>query len=109
VLVVLVGLLLARVFTFSLFRIALPFLLGVLAWFFGGALRDAARRVTEIGRAGESGLRGAARRVQGFDPNARARRGSRRYRVEPERTVETEGEAVEDFEDVDDYRKRSRR
>jgi serine/threonine protein kinase len=107
VMIVILSLLVARVATFGLFRIALPVVLGVLALFFGGALRNAARRVQDIGRAGEAGLRGAARRVRGMDPEPfrRDRRG--RYRVSPAATVDTEGEAV-DESDADEPSRRAR-
>jgi hypothetical protein len=105
VLIVILSLLVARLATFGLFRVALPFVLTILALFFGGGLRNAARRVREIGRAGEEGLRGAARRVRGFEHGKRPRRaGRRRYRVGHAETVDTEGEALEDFREVDEER-----
>jgi serine/threonine protein kinase len=96
VLLVILSLLVARVATFGLFRVALPIVLGILALFFGGALRNAARRMQEIGQAGEAGLRGAARRVRGLDPEEFGRDRRRRYRVSPSGTLDTEGEAVEE-------------
>jgi hypothetical protein len=95
-LLVILSLLVARVATFGLFRVALPIVLGILALFFGGALRNAARRMQEIGQAGEAGLRGAARRVRGLDPEEFGRDRRRRYRVSPSGTLDTEGEAVEE-------------
>jgi serine/threonine protein kinase len=102
VLIITLTLFLARVATFGLFRLALPLVLGILAWFFGGALRDAARRCLEIGQAGEFGLRNAARRVRGMGPLPGTRsRPRRRYRVGTPETIDTEGEAVEDADDLE--------
>jgi tRNA A-37 threonylcarbamoyl transferase component Bud32 len=110
VLIITLMLFVARVATFGLFRLALPLALGILAWFFGGALRDAARRCLEIGQAGELGLRNAARRVRGMGPLP-GRRPRRRYRVGTPETIDTEGEAVEDAEDreYDRDQRRARR
>ncbi len=63
-LVVMVALLVARLATFALFRVALPIVLGVLAQFFGGRLRAAADRCHEIGELGEVALRRALERVR---------------------------------------------
>jgi hypothetical protein len=107
---VILSLLVARLATFGLFRVALPVVLTILALFFGSSLRNAARRMREIGEAGEAGLRSAARRVRGMEHGAPSRRGGRRrYRVGTAATVETEGEAVEDFHDVDDAARDHRR
>jgi len=109
-LILTLSLFVARVATFSVFRVALPLVLGILAWFFGGSLRRAAERCLEIGRAGEYGLRNAARRVRGMQPLKGQRRRGRppRYRVGTEQTIDTEGEAVEDADD-DRYEPRERR
>jgi len=107
VLFVTLSLLVARLATFGLFRVALPVLLGLLALFFGGSLKQAARRCVEVGRAGEEGLRRAARRVRGLDPPPRRRRG--RYRVAPSQTYDTEGEAVEDERDLGNQSSRAAR
>jgi hypothetical protein len=112
VLFITLSLFVARVATFSLFRVALPLVLGILAWFFGGALRTAARRCLEIGLSGEAGLRDATRRVRGLGPTPGDRRRSRRrYRVRtPPDTIDTEGEAVEDEADerYDRHERRAR-
>ena len=107
VLIVTLALFAARLATFGLFRVALPVVLGILAVFFGGALRNAARRSREIGRAGELGLRNAARRVQGADPLPNPQR-RRRYRVRTPDTIDTEGVPIEDDSDRYDERERRR-
>jgi tRNA A-37 threonylcarbamoyl transferase component Bud32 len=106
VVLVTLSLLVARLATFGLFRVALPVLLTLLALFFGGSLKNAARRCIEVGLAGEDGLRRAARRVRGIDPPPPKRGKRGRYRVAPSKVYDTEGEAVEDS---DDYRERERR
>jgi tRNA A-37 threonylcarbamoyl transferase component Bud32 len=105
VVIVTLSLLVARLATFGLFRVALPILLTLLALFFGSSLKNAAKRCIEVGLAGEDGLRRAARRIRGIDPPPpRKRRG--RYRVAPSRTYDTEGEEVEDSEDFREHRSR---
>nr|MDQ2645740.1 hypothetical protein [Myxococcota bacterium] len=106
VVIVTLSLLVARLATFGLFRVALPVLLTLLALFFGGSLKNAARRCIEVGLAGEDGLRRAARRVRGIDPPPPKRGKRGRYRVAPSKVYDTEGQAVEDS---DDYRERERR
>jgi tRNA A-37 threonylcarbamoyl transferase component Bud32 len=88
-LVVMLGLLVARIATFALFRIALPFVLGILAIVFGGGLRRAAQRCAEIGRLGGEALERAMLEVRG--ERQRALRegpspGPPRFRVEASRT-----------------------
>ena len=105
VVIVTLSLLVARLATFGLFRVALPVLLTLLALFFGGSLKNAAKRCIDVGLAGEDGLRRAARRIRGIDPAPPRKRG--RYRVAPSQTYDTEGEEVEDSErDVRDRRSR---
>jgi tRNA A-37 threonylcarbamoyl transferase component Bud32 len=96
VVIVTLSLLVARLATFGLFRVALPVLLTLLALFFGGSLKNAAKRCIEVGLAGEDGLRRAARRIRGIDPPPPKRRKRDRYRVAPSQTYDTEGEEVED-------------
>jgi hypothetical protein len=62
---VLLGLLVARVATWALFRVFLPALLSVLSVFFGRGLLRAARRCDEVGMAGERGLLYATHVVRG--------------------------------------------
>ena len=106
VVIVTLSLLVARLATFGLFRVALPVLLTLLALFFGGSLKAAARRCIEVGLAGEDGLRRASRRVRGIDPPPPKRRKRDRYRVAPSRVYDTEGEAIEDEQDYRDRRSR---
>jgi len=80
--VVMVALVVARFATFGLFRLFLPLLLGLLALFFGGGLKRAAERMGEIGRAGEEGLRRAARHVRGLARGGRSTRPATRFRVD---------------------------
>lgn len=106
VLVVLVGLLVARFATFGLFRVMLPLLLGLLALFFGAGLRRAAERTAAIGRAGESGLRRAAQYVLGH--NEGRPRDGRHYRVDEEPEAELDEDA-DDFEHDEPGQRRARR
>ena len=62
---IVLGLTLARVATFALFRVFLPTLLGILAIFFGRGLRRAAWRCREIGVRGDRGLLHAIDAVRG--------------------------------------------
>jgi len=62
---IVLGLTLARVATFALFRVFLPTLLGLLAIFFGRGLRRAAWRCREIGVHGDRGLLHAIDAVRG--------------------------------------------
>jgi serine/threonine protein kinase len=65
VLIMLVGLAIARVSTNVLFRVVLPMLLVLLSIFFGGGLRRAAKRMQRVGEHGDEGLRHAIDVVRG--------------------------------------------
>jgi serine/threonine protein kinase len=115
--VVLLGLLVARVATFALFRVFLPTLLTVLAVFFGPGLRRAAERCHEIADAGAEGLRRASRHVRGLssslpppegfpaESTAEPDRRQRRVRIDDSRlppdgdsTIDAHGEEAWDDE-----------
>jgi serine/threonine protein kinase len=87
-LVIVVGILVARFSTGALFRVFLPVLLTLLSVFFGGGLRRAASEMRRIGERGDEGLRHALDVVRG-----RARRSERPGR---QRRVR-----VEDWDDSD--------
>jgi tRNA A-37 threonylcarbamoyl transferase component Bud32 len=89
-LIVLLGLAVARFSTAALFRVFLPILLTLLSLFFGGGLRRTAKQMRDIGERGDEGLRKAREAV--FGATSRGdRRGRRRQRV-----IETEAESIEE-------------
>ncbi len=100
--ILLLGLLVARIATFGLFRIALPFVLGLLALIFGGGLRRAAERCAELGRLGGEALRRAMDGLSRDEASPfREQRGAQRFRVEEQpsarpRVVESDGEELDD-------------
>jgi serine/threonine protein kinase len=85
-LIVLLGLAVARFSTVALFRVFLPVLLTILSIFFGSGLRRTATHMREIGTRGDEGLRKARDAVFG----------SKRKRKRRQRVIDTEGESVED-------------
>jgi serine/threonine protein kinase len=89
VLVLIVGLVVARFSTGALFRVFLPVLLTLLSLFFGTGLRRAAARMRRIGEEGDEGLRRALDAVRG-----RARPSERpaneHFRVDAEEPRESE-------------------
>jgi tRNA A-37 threonylcarbamoyl transferase component Bud32 len=89
-LIVLLGLAVARFSTAALFRVFLPVLLTVLSLFFGGALRRTAKQMRDVGERGDEGLRKAREAVIG----ATSRHDRRRRRRQ--RVIETEGNAIDD-------------
>ncbi|HEX6276590.1 MAG TPA: serine/threonine-protein kinase [Polyangiaceae bacterium] len=96
-LVVIIGLVVARFSTGALFRVFLPIVLTLLSLFFGGGLRRAASRMRDIGEKGDEGLKHAMDVVRGRS-GAPERPSRRRMRVE---------EWDEYDEDDEDYSARS--
>jgi tRNA A-37 threonylcarbamoyl transferase component Bud32 len=90
VLIVLLGLAVARFSTAALFRVFLPVLLTVLSLFFGGALRRTAKQMRDVGERGEEGLRKAREAVIG----ATSRHDRRRRRRQ--RVIDTEGKSIDE-------------
>ena len=104
VLVLLVGLSIARVSTSLLFRLFLPVLLTLLSLFFGGGLRRAAKRMRRVGEQGDEGLRHAIDVVRGrADRRSGGWKPPRRVRVEDEEDYER------DAWDADVHPRRRRR
>jgi hypothetical protein len=89
-LIVLLGLAVARFSTAALFRVFLPVLLTVLSLFFGGGLRRTAKQMRDVGERGDEGLRKARDAVMGAT-SRHDRRHRRRKRV-----IETEAEALDE-------------
>lgn len=90
-LIVLLGLAVARFSTVALFRVFLPVLLTVLSVFFGSGLRRTAKQMKRIGEQGEEGLRRAREAVWGD-------RSHRDHRRKRQRVIDTQGEAVDEAE-----------
>jgi serine/threonine protein kinase len=88
-LIVLLGLAVARFSTAALFRVFLPVLLTILSIFFGGGLRRTAKHMRQIGERGDEGLKKARDAVFG----ASSREGRRRRR---QRVIDTDGESIAD-------------
>jgi tRNA A-37 threonylcarbamoyl transferase component Bud32 len=86
VLIVLLGLAVARFSTVALFRVFLPVLLTFLSVFFGRNLRRTATHMREIGERGDEGLRNARDAIFG----------AKRQRRRRQRIIDTEGESPED-------------
>jgi serine/threonine protein kinase len=104
VLVLLIGLSIARVSTSLLFRLFLPVLLTLLSIFFGGGLRRAAKRMQRVGEHGDEGLRHAIDVVRGrADRRSGGWKPPRRVRVEDEEDYER------DTWDADVHPRRRRR
>jgi serine/threonine protein kinase len=89
-LIVLLGLAVARFSTAALFRVFLPVLLTLLSLFFGGGLRRTAKQMRDIGERGDEGLRKAREVVVGA--GSRRERGHRRR----QRVIDTEAESIEE-------------
>lgn len=105
-LVVLLGLAIARFSTAALFRVFLPVLLTVLSVFFGSGLRRTARHMRQIGDRGEEGLRKARdavfsvtregrRKKRVLDAEAIEREVRRAWR-DKKRVIETDAEELEE-------------
>jgi serine/threonine protein kinase len=86
VLIVLLGLAVARFSTAALFRVFLPVLLTFLSVFFGSGLRRTASQMREIGDRGDEGLKKARDAIFG----------SKKRRKRRQRVIDAEGESVED-------------
>jgi tRNA A-37 threonylcarbamoyl transferase component Bud32 len=98
VLIVLLGLAVARFSTAALFRVFLPVLLTFLSVFFGGGLRRTAKQMQDIGERGDEGLRKAREAV--FDARDavfghRSRKEERRRRRR-QRVIDTQGSVAEE-------------
>jgi serine/threonine protein kinase len=101
-LVIVIGLVIARFSTGALFRVFLPILLTLLSLFFGGGLRRAASRVRDIGEKGDEGLKHAMDVVRG-------RAGPADRPSRPRMRVEDWDEHDDDEDAVDYERDRSSR
>jgi hypothetical protein len=105
-LVLVVGLVIARFSTGALFRIFLPILLTLLSIFFGGGLRRAAAHMRHIGEQGDEGIRRALDVVRG----RRERRSQHPNEGRQRMRVEDEDDAAEELdEDVHQRWKRRER
>jgi serine/threonine protein kinase len=93
-----VGLLVARISTFALFRLALPLVLGLLAVVLGPKLKRAAERLVEVGRSGDEELRRATARIFDAQESHSEHAPSRRWRVEHSPEPVTEHEEEQDRE-----------
>jgi tRNA A-37 threonylcarbamoyl transferase component Bud32 len=89
-LIVLIGLAVARFSTAALFRVFLPVLLTLLSLFFGGGLRRTARQMREIGDRGDEGLKKARDVVVGLGSR------SKKKRRRKQRVIDADGESIAD-------------
>jgi tRNA A-37 threonylcarbamoyl transferase component Bud32 len=103
-LAVMIALLVARVATFALFRLALPAVLGVLAALFGKSLERAAQRSAQIGRQGEEALVRALSQLRTAQPDETQSEEQPRLRVDPL----SEADSDEDSDDASSERRAAR-
>jgi hypothetical protein len=89
-LIVLLGLAVARFSTAALFRVFLPVLLTLLSLFFGGGLRRTARQMREIGDRGDEGLKKAREAVVGLGSRSKKKRRGK------QRVIDADGESIAD-------------
>lgn len=99
-----IALLVARVATFALFRLALPAVLGVLAALFGKSLERAAQRSAQIGRQGEEALVRALSQLRTAQPDETQSEEQPRLRVDPL----SEADSDEDSDDASSERRAAR-
>jgi serine/threonine protein kinase len=107
-LVVVLGILVARFSTGALFRVFLPVVLTLLSLFFGGGLRRAAEEMRRIGERGDEGLRHALDVVRGRTRRSERPDRHRRVRVEDWDDSDS-GEFGYEDEDEDDHAHDGRR
>jgi serine/threonine protein kinase len=108
------GLMVARTGNWAVFRVLLPVVLTMLSVVFGRELRVAARRMREIGRTNERSLRYAGERLRDLsrseEPDARARVRVERETTAPDSVRDTDGVEVDDTDELDaDEGRRKRR
>jgi serine/threonine protein kinase len=110
VVLLILGLVIARFSTGLLFRVFLPVLLTLLSIFFGGGLRRTASRMRHIGERGDEGIRRAIEIVRGRAFRTRPERAGKRrdQRDARERTRAERGRRVRIEDDDENERARER-